>query len=106
MSPAVWAQAADLGRYFGPSVKGSNLVRFAATRRQDNDRHGGPLSQPVCHLQTIQIGEPEIQENERRVAQGGLGAAFLGRRRGDHLVAMGVLGGAEDTANRQFIFDE
>src|SRR5262249_13670381 len=89
----------------GPGVEGSNLVGFSATRRQDDDRHGGPLSQLAGDLQTVQIREPEIEENERRLAHRGLGAAFLCRRCGDHLIAIGLQCDAENTANRSFIFD-
>ena len=90
----------------GSSVKGRNLVGFSTTRRKDDDRHGRPLAQPACHLQTVEVGESEVEKNERRLTHRGLAESFLRRGGGDHLVAIGLQRGAEDAANRRFIFDD
>ena len=47
-----------------------------------------------------------VDEGRERVVHCGLGAAFLGCSRSDHLVATGLQCGAEDTANRSFIVDD
>ena len=50
----------------GTGIQGGNLIFFPVPHRYHNDRDLGPFAQAAGDLHAIQVGQPEIQDDQIR----------------------------------------
>ena len=50
----------------GAGVERRDLVGLLAARREHDDRHRRPFAQPPDHLEPVEVGQAEVQDDRRR----------------------------------------
>src|SRR5262249_44256273 len=71
-----------------------------------NDRHGRPLAQAPRHFKAVKIREPQVENDNLRLARRGLHQALLRCRGFEELVAVGRERGPQEAPNLGFVFDD
>ena len=51
----------------GAGVERRDLVPLLASRRQDDDRDGGPLAQPTNHFEAVHVGQSQVDDDDIRL---------------------------------------
>jgi hypothetical protein len=82
-----------------------DLVALLPARREHDDRHLAPLAQLLGHLQAVDVGQPQIQQHDRRLAAGHLRDALLAVAGLDQLIAVCGHGRAQKVPDRRLIVD-
>src|SRR5689334_24904323 len=73
----------------------------------NNDNRGScPFAQLTRYLQSIHIGQPQIQNNEIRMPHGSLPDPFLARSSFIYLITMGVECGPQETTNLMIVLND
>ena len=67
----------------GPAVQRRHLAVLGAAGRQDDDGDLAPLADPLGHGQSVEVGQPEVEDDDVRGDQGGLGDPLLAVGRGE-----------------------
>src|SRR5207247_1299696 len=78
----------------GAHVEGRHLVALLTARGQDDDRDVSPLAQPADHVDAVDVGQPEIDDDDVRLARADLHQAVGARRRLEQPVPLPRQGGA------------
>src|SRR5664279_6582477 len=65
-----------------PGIQGLHLVTAAGTSGKHDDRHSRPATQPPDHLDTVHIGQPEVEDDDVGYVRRGVGQGVpaVGRR--------------------------
>ena len=71
----------------GPRIQRFDLIALFFARRNDNDRRIGPFAQAARHIQAIQVGQAQIQNDDIGMVQSHLVDALTTRRRFEQPVA-------------------
>ena len=58
------------------------------------------------HLESVPVGQAEVEQDEVGVAAGRLGQPLARRGRLDHLVAVGAQGGPQEPAHLRLVLDQ
>ena len=76
------ADAERLGNVVvGPGVERRDLVRLLAARREHDDRDRRPGAQPLDHLEPVEVGQAEVQDDHVGLARLSLAEPVRGRSR-------------------------
>src|SRR5947199_297329 len=78
----------------GAHVEGRHLVALLTARGQDDDRDVRPLAQPAGHVDALGVRQPEIDDDDVRLARADLHQAVGSRRRLEQAVPLPRQGGA------------
>ena len=90
----------------GAGVERRHLVRLRPAGREDDDRDRGPLAQPADDLETVQVGKPEVEDDEVGLPRRGLEQAVLAGLGLDDAIALARQRGAEEAADRRLVLDD
>ena len=63
----------------GPTVERGDLAVLGAVGGEHDDGHVAPLPDPPAHLHAVEVGKPEIEDDDVGRTDGGLGDALLAR---------------------------
>ena len=87
----------------GPGIQGCDLGPLLLLHRHDDDRYLRPFAQQPRHLDSIHVGQTQVEDDQ-------IGPMGSGRRQGllpihglEHAIAMGVERCAQEAANRRLI---
>jgi len=61
----------------GAGVERRDLVGLLAARGEDDDRHRAPLAKPRDHLQSVDVRQAEVDDDDIRLPARGLDEPFL-----------------------------
>ena len=71
----------------GSSVEGGDLPVLGAGGGEDDDGYVAPLADPLAYGESVDVGQAEVEHDDVRGCQGGLGDPLLAVDGGDDLVA-------------------
>ena len=101
------AGAEGLGQVVvGAGVERGDLVALLAARRQHDDRHVRPLAQAPDHLQAVDVGQAEIEDDDVGLARGHLDQAVGAGRRLEEPVALARQGRAQEAPDLRLVLDD
>ncbi len=89
----------------GPCVQRPDLVLLLATRRQNQDRRGGPRPHRAHQLDPVAVGQRQIQHHQIRATGGRLRQPLLQRCRFHHAPVLGFERRAHEAADLRLILD-
>src|SRR5581483_2480869 len=90
----------------GAGVEGGDLHRLGPPRRQHDDRDRRPAAQPLRHLDAVDAGQPEVEDDRVWLVAGRERERFLPRRGERHVVAAGAQPDVERPAHRRLVVDD
>jgi hypothetical protein len=90
----------------GAAVEGRHLVRFRSPSGEDDDRDSRPLPQPADDVEAVQIGQPEVQNDEVGLPGRSLEEPVLAGLGLDDAVSLAREGRAEEAADRRLVLDD
>jgi len=90
----------------GAAIEGLDFLSFAGAHRQHQHRHRRPLSKLAQHLLAVHIRQAQIQHQQVRFAQRGLGQPFAASAGFDHFVALGGQADAQEFADLRFVIND
>jgi hypothetical protein len=90
----------------GAGIEGGDLVPLLASRREHNDRQGGPFTQPADDIESVDVGEAEIENHNVGLARCRLDEAGLPRGRFEETVSVIPQGCAQEASDLRIIFDD
>src|SRR5574341_1735100 len=88
------------------SVERNNLILLLAPCRKDDDRHSGPLAEAPDHLESVDIGQTKIEDDDVRLPGGRFTKTILSRGRLEQAVPLTDQGGAEKAPYLRFVLDQ
>ena len=90
----------------GAGVERRDLVRLLAARREHDDRHGGPFAQPPDHLEAVEVGQAEVQDDDVGLSRLGFAEPLRARRRLEQSIAVARERGAQEAPDLRLVLDE
>ena len=90
----------------GAGVEGPDLLRLLMVRGEDDDRHRGERADAAQHLEAVDIGESEVEDDEVGRAARSDDDRFLAGGDVEHLEVAAAHHRAQRAPQRGIVFDE
>ena len=90
----------------GAQIQRIHLVALLSPGRDHDDRCAGRTAELSGYLETVPVGQAEVEQDDLRVAPGSLGQSLARRRGLDHLILVGPQGCTEKAAHLGLVLDQ
>src|SRR2546425_10815484 len=90
----------------GADIEGGHLVALLTARRQHDDRDRGPLAQPADHVDAVDVRQPEVDDDDVRLARADLHQAVRAGRRLEQPIPLARQRGPKEAPDLGLVLDE